>query len=259
MIASVMLPHIKNRPLSLYRFPDGADKEGFYQKDMPEYFPVWMEHVGIKQKRRTVEYVVCGNKQNLVYIASQVAEFHIWTSTKEKLGYPDKMVFDLDPSDQSFDALRKVAKKLGKLLEDIGFMPYLMSTGKSGYHVVAPLYPEQDNAAVRAFALKIATVLENDDPGALTTELFKKKRKNKVFIDVNRNSPHQTSIAPYSVRAVQNASVALPLEWNEIGKVRPGDYDIGRTMKRMQRRQDPWIDFRNEAQSLKEVIGRLKK
>jgi bifunctional non-homologous end joining protein LigD len=226
---------------------------------MPEYFPAWMEHVGIKQKKRTVEYMICGTKQSLVYIASQVAEFHIWTSTREKLGYPDKMVFDLDPSGQDLDALRKVARTLGKLLGDIGFQPYLMTTGKSGYHVVAPIHPEQDNAAVRGFALKIATVLENDDPGALTTELFKEKRQKRVFIDVNRNSPHQTSIAPYSVRAVRTASVALPLEWNELGKVRPDGYDIGTTLRRMQKKKDPWRDFRKQAQSLKDVIGRLKK
>ena len=258
-ITSVMLPHLKNRPLSLYRFPDGAAPGGFYQKDMPGYFPTWIKHLGVKQKKRTVDYIICDTKQSLVYIASQVAEFHIWTSTKEKLGYPDKMVFDLDPSGQGLDALREVARKLGKLLRDIGFRPYLMTTGKSGYHVVVPIHPEQTNAAVRGFALKIAMVIENDDPEVSTTELFKEKRKKRVFIDVNRNSPHQTSIAPYSVRAVQAASVALPLEWTELRKVSPDGYDIGATLRRMQKKKDPWRDFRKQTQSLKEVIGRLKK
>jgi bifunctional non-homologous end joining protein LigD len=134
-----------------------------------------------------------------------------------------------------------------------------MSTGKNGYHVVTPVYPELDNDGVRTFALKIATVMENDEPDALTTELLINKRKNRVFIDVNRNSPHQTAIAPYSVRAVRKATVALPFEWNELGKIRPDDYDIDKTTKRMQNKQDAWIDFSKESQSIKKLIDRLKK
>ena len=258
-VAEVMLPHIKGRPLSLFRFPNGTDIEGFFQKDMPYYFPNWIEYVKIKQKRRTVKYIVCNNKESLVFIASQVGEFHIWTSTIQRLGYPDKMVFDLDPSENNLDGLRKVVKKLAKLLEDIGFMPYLMTTGKKGYHVVTPIFPEQDNDAVRAFALKIAVVLKNDDPDLMTIELLINKRKKRVFIDVNRNSPHQTSIAPYSVRAVKKASVALPIEFDELGNTRPDDFDIGRTLKRIKKSKDPWIDFNKEAQSIKEIIRRLKK
>jgi bifunctional non-homologous end joining protein LigD len=257
-IASFMLPHIEKRPLTLYRFPDGAGTQGFYQKNMSDYFPHWIDHTVIRQKEGAVDYVICSSKQSLVYIASQVAELHPWTSKIGTLNYPDKMIFDLDPSSKNLDPLKKVARKLGKLLKDVGLQPYLMTTGKKGYHITAPVQPEQKNKAVREFALKIATVLEQDDPETVTTELFKDKRKKRVFIDVNRNSPHQTSIAPYSVRAVKKATVALPIKWSELGTVNPGDYDIGRTLKRMQKKQDPWKDFREKSESVQAVIGRLK-
>jgi bifunctional non-homologous end joining protein LigD len=258
-IADVMLPHIEQRLLTLYRFPEGADKEGFFQKDKPDYFPEWIDHRLVRKDKGAVDYVVCNTRESLVYLASQVAEFHIWTSRVEKLGYPDKMVFDLDPSGGNLSLLKSVLRKLEKLLTDIGLNPFLMATGKRGYHVVVPIRPEQSNVVVREFTLKVAMVLEQDDPRHLTTELLKEKRKRRMFLDVNRNSPHQTSVAPYSVRAVMGASVALPLEWTELPSVNPGDYDIGRTLRRMQRRSDPWEDFRQASVSLKKVIDRLKK
>jgi len=122
-----------------------------------------------------------------------------------------------------------------------------------------PIEPELTNTGVRSFALKIAEVLEQDDPAHVTTELAKQKRGRRIFMDVNRNSPHQTSIAPYSVRAVPQASVALPLQWKELGTVEPGGYDIGKTLRRLERKHDPWRLFRKNQASLRQVIRRLKK
>ena len=258
-IASIMLPHVTKRPLTMYRFPDGAKKPGFFQKERSEYFPSWIDHQRIPQSRGSVDYVLCNKTQAILYIASQIAEFHVWTSTTDRLGYPDKMVFDLDPSGGNLELLRNVIRKLRALLNDIGLHPFLMTTGKRGYHVAVPLKPELENTKVREFAFKIALVLEQDDPAQLTTELIKEKRGKRIFIDVNRNSPHQTSIAPYSVRAVPEATVALPLDWRELGRTKPTGYDIRRTLVRMSRKTDPWKKFRSQSVSLLEVIGRLKK
>jgi bifunctional non-homologous end joining protein LigD len=257
-IASLMLPHVEKRPLTMYRFPDGAENEGFYQKDKSDYFPTWLDHIRIPHHRGSVDYVVCNTNRSILYVASQIAEFHVWTSTTDRLGYPDKMVFDLDPSGTDLERLRKIIRKLRVLLIDIGLQPYLMTTGKRGYHVVVPLNPEQENNKVREFALKVAVVLEQDDPTELTTELIKEKRGQRIFIDVNRNSSYQTSIAPYSVRAVPTASVALPLSWEELGRIKPADYDLKKTMMRMSRKLDPWRRFRGESASLLEITKRLK-
>jgi bifunctional non-homologous end joining protein LigD len=258
-IASVMVPHVEHRLVTMYRFPNGASEKGFYQKDRPEYFPPWIDHQIIRKEGEAVDYVIINDKRSLVFVASQVAEIHIGTSRKSLLEYPDKMMFDLDPSGVNLSALRTVIRKLGDLLHEIGIQPYLMTTGKRGYHVAVPLKPEQNNSAVRSFALKIAEVLEQDDPMHVTTALIKEKRGKRIFIDVNRNSPHQTSISPYSVRAVPEASVALPLEWTELGTVGPGDYDIEKTMRRLGRKKDPWRLFMKKQASLHDVIRRLKK
>ena len=182
-IASFMLPHIKNRPLSLYRFPDGADKKGFFQKNTSSYFPKWIDHKLIQHKDGAVDYVVCQDKKSLLYIASQVTEIHPWISTVDKLEHPDKMIFDLDPSDQDFDLLKKIVKKLGKLLSDIGLEPYLMTTGKKGYHITVPIKPEQKNDSVRGFALKVSQVIALDDPDNVTTQLVKYKRKKSELLN----------------------------------------------------------------------------
>jgi bifunctional non-homologous end joining protein LigD len=258
-VAGVMVPHVEHRLISMYRFPNGASEKGFYQKDRPDYFPSWIDHKIIRHEGEAVDYVVCNDERSLVFVASQVAEIHIGTSRTNLLGYPDKMMFDLDPSGVALAALRRVIRKLERLLNDIGLQPYLMATGKRGYHVAVPLTPEQNNSAVRSFALKIAEVLEQDDPAEVTTALIKEKRGKRIFMDVNRNSQHQTSIAPYSVRAVPKASVALPLEWKELGSAEPDGYDIERTLRRLGQRQDPWRLFRRESVSLREVIRRLKK
>jgi bifunctional non-homologous end joining protein LigD len=257
-ISTIMVPHIKQRLVSLYRFPDGVSQKGFFQKNKLEYYPGWIAHKVIRKDNESVDYVICNDRRTLVYLASQIAEIHIGTSRTGKLKFPDKMIFDLDPSGRTLDSLREAIRKLRRLLENIGLHPYLMTTGKRGYHVAVPLKPEQENQKVRQFALKVTVVLEDDDPRELTTALVKEKRGHRIFLDVNRNSPHQTSIAPYSVRAVPNASVALPLEWTELGRIDPGTYDIKRTVKRMSQRQDPWKRFFADAVSLREIIGRLK-
>jgi len=265
-IAEIMLPHIKNRLLSLYRFPNGTDKEGFFQKERPGFFPSWINHKKVPKHsdggKGEVDYIVCDSQKSLVYVASQVAEFHISTSTTEKLGYPDKLMFDLDPESDNpaqIARLRKIARKLGELLSNIGLNPFIMTTGKKGYHIAVPIKPEQANEQVREFALKAAQVIENDNPDQATTELVKSKRMDRIFIDVNRNSPQQTSIAPYSVRAVKNATVALPISWDELESASPANFNIEKTIKRMHKRKDPWKDFAKKSGSLKEVVARLKK
>jgi bifunctional non-homologous end joining protein LigD len=258
-IAPVMVPHVKQRLVTMYRFPNGASEKGFYQKDRPDYFPAWIDHKCIRKKGQAVDYVIINSSRSLVFVASQVTEIHIGTSRRSLLQYPDKMMFDMDPSGNDLVVLRRVIRKLEHLLRDIGLEPFLMTTGKRGYHMAVPIQPKQSNHEVRSFAFRVAEVLAQDDPAHVTTELIKEKRGKRIFVDVNRNSPHQTSIAPYSVRAVPSASVALPLEWTELGRVAPGGYDIEKTLRRLGRKQDPWVSFPTKQASLHEVIRRLKK
>lgn len=247
---SLMLPHIKERAITLYRFPSGLKGEKFFQKNASDYFPDFIECKEIEHKdHKKVCYTVVKDEDGILYLANQVAEIHVMTSKINKIKYPDKMIFDLDPSTRNLEMLKKTAKKLKLLIEGIGLTAFIMTTGGKGYHIITPILPELDNDQVRDVALKIAKVLVQSDPDFLTTELLKSKRKGKIFIDVNRNSPMQTSIAPYSIRAKKGITLAAPFFWEELSKVNPDSFTI-----KGYKLENSWKDFYESAVSLKKIL-----
>ncbi|MFW5852894.1 MAG: hypothetical protein ACOCUR_02595 [Nanoarchaeota archaeon] len=140
-----------------------------------------------------------------------------------------------------------------KFLEDIGLAPYLMTTGKKGYHVAVPIEPDSTFKEVRAFAGKIADTLVKAYPDSLTSELTIKKREDKIFLDVNRNSSKQTSVAPYSIRAQKGFPIAKPISWDELETSEPDTYTIFDDLG-----EDPWKDFDKRRVSINDVMKRLK-
>lgn len=254
-IAPIMLPHVQERPVTMHRFPDGIEGEGFYQKEIPDYFPQWVDRVRIKKKEGGEnEQVVCNNAAALVYLANQACITpHVWLSRTDRLNYPDKLVFDLDPPGDEFEPVRKAAYTLKDMLKERGLTPFVMTTGSRGVHVVAPLDRSQDFNAVRAFAENLADVLAQEDPQHLTTEQRKTKRGSRVFLDMLRNSYAQTSVAPYAVRAKPGAPVATPLEWEELEDTTSQSYTIKAILRRMGQKSDPWKSLYSEACSLPEL------
>lgn len=253
-IAPIMIPHIKNRPITMHRFVNGIGKEGFYQKDASDYFPAWIKREPIKKKADgIVNYVVCNNAATLVYLANQLSiTNHIWLSKIDKLNYPDRMIFDLDPSKKDFTQVRKAALQLKKLLEQLGLVPFVMTTGSRGLHVVVPLKRTNTFDQVRAFAKDVAELMVAQYPKYLTTEIRKVKRKGKIFIDTYRNAFAQTGVAPYSVRAKEGAPVAAPLTWSEVrdSRLTPQKYHIKNIFRRLARKGDLWHDINKHAVSL---------
>ncbi len=140
-IATGMLPKIRGRPLTMQRFPDGIDKEGFFQKEASDYFPDWVDRASIELKKGTIQHqVVCNNEATLVYLASQaVITMHVMLSREDKLRYPDHLIFDLDPPDDDFGLVVYGAKVVKKTVEEHGFKAFVMTTGSRGLHVVMPL------------------------------------------------------------------------------------------------------------------------
>jgi len=252
-ISKFMLPYMKDRPLSMQRFPDGIDKEGFYQKDAGEYFPDWIKRFPMKKESGgTVHHVVVNDAATLVYLATQMClTFHMWLSKTSKDNYPDRMIFDLDPSGKDFNQVRHAALKLKELLEDLGLVPFVMTTGSRGLHVVVPLKTMQDFDEVREFALAIAKIMVAQDPEHLTLEMRKDKRKGKIFVDYLRNGYGATAVAPYSIRPRPGAPVATPLKWSEVSKksLRPDQWNITNIFTRV-RKGDPWQHMQKYAQSL---------
>lgn len=253
-IWNLMLPHIKERAISLYRFPSGINQEKFFQKNTPDYFPDYIDRKEIDHENKTVSYPVVKNKDGILYLANQVDEIHIMTSKINKINFPDKIVFDLDPSTLDLKVLKATAKKLRMLIQGLGLTAFIMTTGGKGYHIVAPIKPELDCSQVRDVALKIAKVLVSSNPDLLTTELLKSKRKNKIFIDVNRNSSMQTSIAPYSIRARKGITIATPFFWEDLSKINPDSFNV-----KNYKIEDPWKDLYASSVSLKKILKDLKK
>jgi bifunctional non-homologous end joining protein LigD len=247
-IAPLMLPHVEGRPVSMYRFPDGVAGEKFFQKDSPKYFPKWLPCEMVHHSKSDVCYPIIHNEAGIVYLGNQVVVPHITATRISDPLVPDKLVFDLDPSVEDLSLLKDAAQRLGRFLRSLGFHPYIMTTGGKGYHVTAPIVPELPADQVRDFAFKIATVLARDDPTHLTTELRKDKRKDRIFVDVNRLSPMQTSVAPYAARSKPGLPVAAPFPWDELVNIDPTSYTIQNPPK-----QDAWKDFFTHAVSVKTV------
>jgi bifunctional non-homologous end joining protein LigD len=250
-VAPMMLPHIKDRFLSMFRFPDGVSGEKFFQKNIPDYFPEWIESKCLEHESGVTYYAIVKDEAAIVYISNQVAVPHIMVTRIDQPALPDKMIFDLDPSSSDVPSLKSAAIKLKGFLEALGFTSYIMTTGGKGYHVAVPVKRELDNRGVRDFALKIAQTLAKQD-GTVTTELSTEKRKGRIFIDVNRISAMQTSVAPFAARSEPGLPVASPFPWDELPNIDPRSYTILNYPK-----EDAWERFFSNAVSIKDILKTL--
>ena len=261
-IAPWMLPHLRDRPLAMERYPDGIDQPSFFHKAVPSYFPDWIKKVTVKKAGGTITHVVCNNEATLVYLANQACITpHIWLSRIDKLRCPDQMVFDLDPSGENFEPVRAAAQSFGELLDKLELPAYVKTTGSRGLHVAVPLDREEDFDSVRAFARRLAEIVVNGDREHRTLEQRKERRLERVFVDTNRNAYAQTVAPAYAVRARPGAPISLPLDWSELNKndLRPNGVTIRTVFERLEKAGDPWRDFRRHATSLNKARRKVEK
>lgn len=260
-IAGVMVPHVADRPVNMQRFPDGIEGGGFYEKKVPSHFPDWVETVEVETADGPQRQVVAGDRRTLVYLAQQgCVTPHTWLSRTSSLDQPDQLVFDLDPSRDNLADVRKATRAIGELLDDLGLTTFLKTTGSRGYHVLVPLRASESFDAARDFARAVAEVAVSRQPKLLTLEQRKDKRGDKVLVDVMRNGYGQTAVPPYAVRARPGAPVSTPIEWDELGRVKPSHYDVTSVLRRLAKRDDPWKAMRRRAQGLgkaREKLSRL--
>jgi bifunctional non-homologous end joining protein LigD len=261
-IADYLLPHLEGRPLVVQRFPDGIGGDGFYQKQASSHFPDWIRTVEVRLAGSdgTQDLVVCDGKDTLVYLANQAClVLHPWLSRSDALDRPDLLVVDLDPPRSGdFNAVRRAARQVKGLFEDLDLPCFLKLTGSKGVHVVVPLDGSDDFDAVRSFGQDAVTLLTQRQPDALTTEQRKAKRHGRVFLDVARNAYGQTAVAPYSVRPLPGAPVAAPVDWDELGRVGPQHVTIENVFRRLAQWDDPWDGLRRHARSLRRRIEALQ-
>lgn len=263
-IADHLLPYLKNRPLTLSRFPDGIKNEGFYQKKTPDYFPDWITVMEVKKKEGgTIPQIICNDKATLIFLVNQgTVSFHPWLSEVSDLEKPNKIVFDLDPPKENFDLVLKSARALRSLLEEeLNLTSFVMTTGSKGLHVAVPIKTNFNFDIVRTYAEVISAYLAREYSDSFTTEVRKKERKGRLFIDYLRNTYAQTSIPPYSLRALEGAPVATPLSWDELDKqgLESQSYHIGNIFQRLSQIEDPWKQFNKSRSDLGNRIENLER
>jgi bifunctional non-homologous end joining protein LigD len=263
-IAPTMLPHLQDRPLSMQRFPEGIASPGFYQKEVPEYFPGWIRRVAVMVEEEGQEQpqVVCDDAATLVYLANQgCITPHAWLSRAGNLRRPDKLIFDLDPPGGDFQVVRAAAQALRELLSELELPSFLMTTGSKGLHVALPLDGRASYERTREFARDVAAQLVARDPERYTLELRKDAREGRLFLDYLRNAYAATSVAPYAVRARPGAPVATPLDWDELGNrdLHSATYTLENIFRRLGQKQDPWRDFYRVPRALDEARRRLER
>ncbi|MBV8940107.1 MAG: non-homologous end-joining DNA ligase [Solirubrobacterales bacterium] len=259
-VATAMLPHIRNRPLNLERYPDGIAGERILQQRAGRHFPSWIKRARVRKEGGTVEHVLAGDAAALVYLANQACITpHPWLSRTDALDRPDRLIFDLDPSDGKSDT-RAAARTMAELLRELGLEPWVMTTGSRGYHVTVPLQRRADFAGTRAFARDFAELATKRNPGVFTTEQRKAKRQGRILIDIMRNGYARTAVAPYAVRARPGAPVATPLHPGELedAATRPDRWTLRNVLGRLEREGDPWRAIGRGRQTITVPRQRLK-
>jgi bifunctional non-homologous end joining protein LigD len=261
-VAEWMLPHVRGRPVSMQRFPDGIGGKGFFHKDVPDYFPDWIRRVEVPKSNGSVRHAVISGADTLVYLVGQnTITPHVWLSRADRVWQPDRLVIDLDPPpEQDFAAVRRAARHTGELLSELGFTPFAQVTGSKGIHVWTPLRRRARHDEVRAFAGDLARVLAARHPDELTTEFRKAKREGRILVDVARNTYAQTAVPPYAVRPRPGAPVATPIEWDELSdsKLRPDRWNVKNVLRRLGSKGDPWADIASYARGISRARRRVE-
>lgn len=243
-IAEEMLPHIADRPLSLVRCPDGADKPCFYQKHANHALPEGVGSIDIPDKNGKIEpYITLSTAEALAGLAQMgVLEVHPWGSRNEDLEHPDRLIFDLDPDEAlGWAVLAEAATEVRRRLKAIGLESFLKTTGGKGLHIVVPIAPKLDWPAAKEFAHSFVNAMERANSSLYLTKMTKAARKGKIYLDYLRNERGATSVAPFSPRARVGAHVSLPLEWSDLKLAERPVFSVAEFHEWKSRlKTDPW-------------------
>ena len=263
MIAPVMLPHLRGRPITMERFHRGIGAPGFFQKDVVKGFPEWLERVEVPKHGGTVHHPIANDVRSLLWLANQNSiTIHVWPSRTPNLYNPDICIFDLDPSkEDDLDGLRAAALQVRDLLAELGLRSWVKTSGSKGFHIAVPLDGKSDFGEVASFAHTVGKVLVSRDPDRLTQEFLKVDRGDRILVDTGRNGYSATYAATYTLRAKPGAPVSAPCTWEEVegGEVGPRTFTLRTMAQRVAATGDAWADMLKKKQSLKNPINRLSK
>ncbi len=257
-VAERMLPFIAQRPLSLLRCPQGRAKTCFFQKHDSGGFPDALQKVAITEKSGAQhDYFYLTDASGLrAGVQMNVLEWHLWGSCIEQIEKPERIIFDIDPDESlAFADVRAAAETIAELLQQLGLETFPMLTGGKGIHVIAPIVPELEWPAVKAFCKTIAQELAAREPDRFVAVMSKSRRKGRLFIDYLRNERGSTAIAPWSTRARSGAPVAMPVQWSELSSFKSANvFTLAGAIERS-RDTDSWPNYHSLRQSLRTASG----
>lgn len=262
-IALIMLPHIRNRPITMERFHHGISQPGFFQKDVVKGFPKWLKRIDVPKHGGTVHHPIANDVRSLLWLANQNSiPIHVWPSRAPKLYNPDICVFDLDPSkDDENEILCAAAVQLRDLLKELGLPSWIKTSGSKGFHIAVPLDSKSDFGEVARFAHHTGRLLVTRYPATLTQEFSKADRGGRILVDTGRNGYSATFAAAYSVRAKPGAPVSAPCTWDEVEscKVGPRTFTLRTMARRTAKVGDLWSDMLRTKRSLRRPLEKLRK
>ncbi|WP_353148887.1 DNA ligase D [Chryseobacterium sp.] len=243
-VATYILPYLKNRPLSLNRFPNGIEEQSFYQKDAGDHIPDWIKtrQVYSESNDKYIDYIYCNDKATLAYLNNLgCIDLNPWNSALPDLEHPDYLVLDLDPSKKNtFDDVIETALKVNEVLNSIKIKGYCKTSGSTGIHIYIPMGGKYDFDQVKDFAHILMKQVNEKLPKITTLERSLQKRdQKKIYLDYLQNRTGQTLASAYSLRPKQGASVSMPLDWNELKPgLKPTDFNIHNALQRIKEKGD---------------------
>ena len=257
-IAPIMIPHIRNRPVTMERYHRGIGEAGFFQKDVSKGFPKWLKRVEVPKHGGTVHHPLVTDTRSLVWLANQNSITpHVWSSRVPHLFQPDLCVFDLDPAtDSEVERVCAASLKLRDVLTELGLPGWVKTSGSKGFHIVVPLDKKSDFGTVFRFANRVGKILVDRDPANLTQEFSKSDRGGRILVDTGRNGYSATFACAYAVRARTGAPVSAPCSWAEVEsmKVGPRTFTLRNMPERIAQVGDLWADLLRKRRSLTKAL-----
>jgi bifunctional non-homologous end joining protein LigD len=255
-VAPLILPHLKDRPLSLKRYPNGIDEPFFFQKEVAESFPGWLR-TGMADG---IRHVIGDDRATLLFLVNLgCIDHNPWMSRMGSLENPDYLLIDLDPQECGYQKVVEAALAVRVLLDKAELESFPKTTGGDGMHLFIPLAPIYTYEQVRTLAEALSGMVAHQHPKLFTTpRAVSKREKGKVYFDWAQIAQGKTISAPYVLRAYSGAPVATPLEWREVTpKLDPLQFHIGNAMARFDRVGDLFAGVLNRPQHLDKALERL--
>lgn len=260
-VAPYIIPHLQGRPMVFTRYPDGIDKQSFYQKNAPSSLPQWIKTYPYysPDSGRDINFILVEESAALAWLANQACiEMHPWLSCASLVDYPDFIVFDLDPSPgNSFEQVKTIVFLTRQVLNELGLRCYIKTSGSQGLHVYLPVENKYSYEKVRDFARTVAEIICTMQPDIATVERTVRKRGAKIYVDYMQNVKGKTLCSVYSVRPRPGATVSAPLYWDEVNSIKPSDFTIKTILPRLQKLGELFAPVLTDRQSLDAAFSQL--